>query len=155
MTYAISPAGDPLSLARASHELVRQSDSRIPVTNVTTQERVIEQGVGQERTFATLCTGFALLAMVIACVGLYGTMAYTVARRAGEIGIRMALGAQRGRVVWMVQREVLLLAVAGLGIGVPAADSAATLVETFLFAVQARDAITLALVGPGVRLTGL
>jgi ABC-type antimicrobial peptide transport system permease subunit len=53
-----------------------------------------------------LCTGFAILALVIACVGLYGTMAYTVARRTGEIGIRMALGAQRGAVVWMVPREV-------------------------------------------------
>jgi macrolide transport system ATP-binding/permease protein len=122
---------------------VRQADSRIPVTDITTQERVIEQGVGQERTFATLCTGFALLAVAIACVGLYGTMAYNVARRTGEIGIRMALGAQRGRVVWMVEREVLLLAGAGLALGVPAAYGAARLVETFLFGMKARDATTL------------
>ncbi|HXB74211.1 MAG TPA: ABC transporter permease [Candidatus Acidoferrales bacterium] len=143
ITYAVRTAGDPLSAAASARELVRQADSRIPITNVTTQERVIEQGVGQERTFATLCTGFALLAMAIAGVGLYGTMAYNVSRRTGEIGIRMALGAQRGRVVWMVQREVLVLAAAGLAIGIPVAYSAATLVETFLFGIKARDAITL------------
>jgi predicted permease len=143
LTYVVRTAGDPFSVAASVRELVRQADSRIPVTGITTQERVIEQGFGQERTFATLCTGFALLAVAIACVGLYGTMAYNVARRTGEIGIRMALGAERGRVVWMVQREVLVLAGAGLAIGVPAAYSAARLVETFLFGMKARDATTL------------
>jgi len=123
--------------------LVRQADSRIPITNITTQERVIEQTVGQERTFATLCTGFALLAMAIACVGLYGTMPYNVARRSGEIGIRMALGAQRNRVLWMVEREVLWLAAAGLAVGIPIAYGAARVVETFLFGVKARDLTTL------------
>jgi predicted permease len=151
VTYALRTAGDPLSMTASVRDLVRQADSRIPFTNVTTQERVIEQGVGQERTFATLCTCFALLAVAIACVGLYGTMAYRVARRTGEIGIRMALGAQRGRVVWMVQREVLTLAAAGVAIGIPAAYSAATLVETFLFGMKARDAITLT-VAPAVLL---
>jgi ABC-type antimicrobial peptide transport system permease subunit len=113
------------------------------VTDITTQERVIEQGLGQERTFATLCTAFALLAVAIACVGLYGTMAYNVARRTGEIGIRMALGAQRERVMWMVQREILMLAGAGLAIGLPVAYSAGRLVESFLFGMKARDTATL------------
>ena len=90
-------------------------------------------------------------AIAIAGVGLYGTMAYNVARRTGEIGIRMALGAQRGRVVWMVQREVLILAAAGLVIGIPAAYSAATLVEAFLFGMKARDTVTL-IVAPAVLL---
>jgi ABC-type antimicrobial peptide transport system permease subunit len=125
--------------------LVRQADSRIPVTGLTTQERVIEQGIGQERSFAMLCTGFAILAVVIACVGLYGTMAYNVARRTGEIGIRMALGAERGRVVRMVLREVMTLAALGLAIGIPAAYSSAKLVETFLFGMKARDALTLSI----------
>jgi predicted permease len=144
MTFALRSAGDPFSLAGTARELVKQADSRLPVTNVTTQEAIIEQSVGQERTFAALCTGFAILAVMIACVGLYGTMAYNVARRTGEIGIRMALGAQRGRVLWMVQREVLVLAAVGLAIGIPAAYSAATLVETFLFGMKARDTVTLA-----------
>ena len=138
-----SSVADPLALVPSVRELVRQADSRIPITNITTQERVIEQTVGQERTFATLCTGFALLAMAIACVGLYRTMAYNVARRSGEIGIRMALGAQRNRVLWMVEREVLWLAAAGLAVGIPIAYGAARVVETFLFGVKARDLTTL------------
>ena len=145
MTYEVRAAGDPFSLAGGARELVRQADSRIPVTRLTTQERVIEQGIGQERSFAMLCTGFAILAVVIACVGLYGTMAYNVARRTGEIGIRMALGAERGRVVRMVLREVMTLAALGLAIGIPAAYSAAKLVETFLFGMKARDALTLSI----------
>ncbi|PYV00994.1 MAG: multidrug ABC transporter substrate-binding protein, partial [Acidobacteria bacterium] len=83
--------------------------------------------------------GFAILALVIACVGLYGTMAYTVARRTGEIGIRMALGAQRGAVVWMVLREVFVLATAGLALSVPAALGTSKFVESFLFGVKAND----------------
>jgi ABC-type antimicrobial peptide transport system permease subunit len=143
MTFALRSTGDPFSLAATVRELVRQADSRIPLSPLTTQERVIAQSIGQERTFAMLCTGFALLAVMIACVGLYGTMAYTVARRTGEIGIRMALGAERRRVLWMVMREVLLLAAVGLAIGIPIAYSSAKVVETFLFGMKARDALTL------------
>jgi ABC-type antimicrobial peptide transport system permease subunit len=83
---------------------------------VKSQGARIDQTINQEITFARLCTAFAILALAIACVGLYGTMSYRVARRTGEIGIRMALGAQRARVVWMVLREVVLLAAVGLAI---------------------------------------
>jgi ABC-type antimicrobial peptide transport system permease subunit len=124
--------------------VVREADSRIPVTKMTTEDRVIEQGIGQERTFAALCTAFALLAIAIATVGLYGTMGYMVAHRTGEIGIRMALGAEPVGVVWMLQREVLIVAAGGLAIGIPATYSAGTLVESFLFGVKARDAATIA-----------
>jgi predicted permease len=144
VNFEIRAAGDAMSLAGSARELVRQADSRIPVTGVTTQERVIEQSIGQERTFATLCTGFSLLAVSIACVGLYGTMAYSIARRTGEIGIRMALGAERRRVVWMVLREVLLLAALGLVMGITVAYASANVVETFLFGMKARDTSTLA-----------
>ncbi len=95
--------------------------------------------MSQQILFARLCTGFAMLALAIACVGLYGTMSYTVARRTGEIGIRMALGAQRGTVVWMVLRDVLILAAVGLAIGVPAALGASKFVESFLFRSKAND----------------
>ena len=147
MTYALRTAGDPLKFVPSVHEIVREADSRIPVTNVVTQAAEIDQTISRELTFAKLCTGFAILALLTACVGLYGTMSYTVARQAGEIGVRMALGAQRGAVVWMVLRRVLVLAAAGLAISVPAALSASRLVEAFLFDTRPNDPGTLGLAG--------
>jgi len=147
MTYALRTAGDPLRYVKSVYEIVRKADSRIPVTNVITQAAEIDRTISQEVTFAKLCTGFAILALLIACVGLYGTMSYSVARQFGEIGIRMALGAQRGAVVWMVLRRVLLLATVALAISVPAALSASRLVKSFLFETQPNDPRTLVLAG--------
>src|SRR5438034_7355486 len=147
MTYALRTAGDPLRFVQSVHEIVREADSRIPVTNVVTQAAEIDRTISRELTFAKLCTGFAVLAVLTACVGLYGTMSYNVARQVGEIGIRMALGAQRGAVVWMVLRRVLLLAAVGLAISVPAALVASQLVKSFLFETQPNDPGTLVLAG--------
>lgn len=93
--------------------------------------------------FAKLCTLFALLALTIACVGLYGTMSYSIARRTSEIGIRMALGAPRPRVVWMVMREILLLAIAGLAISAVISMYASSYVADFLFQMKPNDPIAL------------
>jgi macrolide transport system ATP-binding/permease protein len=146
MTFALRTSGDPLHYVNTVREIVRQADTRIPVTNVKTQAAQVDQVMNREIIFARLCTGFAILALIIACVGLYGTMSYTVARRTGEIGIRMALGAQRGNVVWMVLRQVLLLAAVGLAISIPTALGTSKLVESFLFGVKPNDpsAMTLA-----------
>ena len=148
MTYALSTAGDPLGHAAEIRRVVHDTDSRVPVSDIRTQAADIEQTINQEIVFARLCTAFAVLALVIACVGLYGTMAYTVARRTREIGIRMALGAERRRVTWMVLREVCVLAVVGLAIGFPIALASSRLIESFLFAMQPNDprALTLAIV---------
>ncbi len=147
MTYALHTAGDPLRFVKSVHEIVREADSRIPVTDVVTQAAEIDRTISREIMFARLCTGFAVLALLMACVGLYGTMSYNVARQVGEIGIRMALGAQRGAVVWMVLRRVLLLAAVGLAISVPATLGASQLVKSFLFETQPNDPGTLALAG--------
>ncbi|HVP47889.1 MAG TPA: FtsX-like permease family protein, partial [Bryobacteraceae bacterium] len=147
MTYALHTAGDPLGYVKSVHEIVREADSRIPVTNVVTQAAEIDRTISREVMFARLCTGFAILALLTACVGLYGTMSYSVARQISEIGIRMALGAQRRAVVWMVLRRVLILAAVGLAISVPAALSASRLVKSFLFDTQPNDPGTLALAG--------
>jgi predicted permease len=146
MTFALRTSGDPLLYVKTVRDVVHQADARIPLTKAKTQAAEIDQTINQEIVFAKLCTGFAVLALVIACVGLYGTMAYTVARRTGEIGIRMALGAQRAAVVWMVLREILVLAAAGLAISVPTALGTSTFVESFLFGVRPNDprALTLA-----------
>jgi predicted permease len=147
MTYALRTVGDPLRFVQSVHEIVREADSRIPVTNVATQAVEIDRTISREVMFARLCTGFAILALLTACVGLYGTMSYNVARQVGEIGIRMALGAQRGAVVWMVLRRVLLLAAVGLAISVPAALIVFRLVKSLLFDTQPNDPGTLALAG--------
>lgn len=139
VTYALRTAGDPLSYVKSAVEVVREADPRVPVTNVVTQAAEIDRTISRELMFAKLCTGFAVLALLTACVGLYGTMSYTVARQVSEIGIRMALGAQRGTVVWMILRRVLLLAGAGLAISVPATSIASRVLKSFLFQTQAND----------------
>ncbi len=136
MTFALRTSGDPLRYVNTVRAIVSQSDARVPVTDVKTQAAQIDQMMNQEIILARLCTAFAILALLITCVGLYGTMSYTVARRTGEIGIRMALGAPRGAVVWMVLRQVFILAALGLAIGVPTALGISRFVESFIFGVK-------------------
>jgi ABC-type antimicrobial peptide transport system permease subunit len=143
MVYALRTAGDPMPYTKAVREIVSQADSRIPLVNVRTQSAEIARGMNQEIIFARLCTGFGILALVMAGVGLYGSMAYAVARRTGEIGIRMALGAQRGTVVRMILRQVLVLAALGLGIGLPISLAASRLLQSFLFGIKANDPMAL------------
>ncbi len=139
MVYELRAAGDPMALAGAARRVVHDADARIPVLNVKTQAEQIDQTIGQERTFAMLCTCFAVLAVGIAFVGLYGMMAYSVARRTNEIGIRMALGAERGRLMWMVVREVMAMALLGLAIGLPAAMATTKFVGAYLFRMKPND----------------
>jgi predicted permease len=143
ITYQLRTAGNPLGVSNAVRRIVERADPNVPLMRVKTQEALIEGTINQEVTFARLCTAFALLALAIACVGLYGTMSYGVARRTSEIGIRMALGAQRVTVVWMVLREVLTLAGIGLAISLPAALAASKLVESFLYGTKPNDPLTL------------
>jgi macrolide transport system ATP-binding/permease protein len=146
MTFALRTDGDPLRHVATVRQIARAADGRVPVTNFKTQAADIDQTINQEIVFARLCSAFAILALVIASVGLYATMSYTVARRTGEIGIRMALGAPRGSVIWMMLREICALVVFGLAISVPTAIAASRLVESFLFGMRPNDprALTLA-----------
>lgn len=145
VTYALRTDGDPLRYAIAVRQIVRDADSRVPVTNLKTLTADIDQTINQEIVFARLCTAFAILALTIACVGLYATMAYAVARRTREIGLRMALGAGRQGVTWMVLREVCVLAVVGLAIAIPIAAATSRFVESFLFGMKPNDPQTLML----------
>jgi predicted permease len=144
MTYELRTAGDPMALANTVREVVRQVDERLAVTGLRSQSAQIDRTINNEIVFAGLCSAFALLALLIAAVGLYATTSYTVARRTGEIGIRMALGAQRGRVLWMVLRDVVALCAAGLAIGFPGALWTSQLVESFLFETQPNDPLAMA-----------
>ena len=104
-----------------------------------TLERQLDESLITERMIATLSAGFGALATVLAIVGLYGVMAYMVTRRSREIGIRMALGAQTGNVVWLVMREVVVLVGAGTAVGLPAAWALSRLVQAQLYGVQPHE----------------
>ncbi|HEU4413842.1 MAG TPA: ABC transporter permease [Candidatus Angelobacter sp.] len=147
MTYELRTSMNPVTCLNTVREIVHQADARVPVTDVRTQVADIDKTISQEITFARLCTGFAVLALVIACIGLYATVSYKVAGRTGEIGIRLALGAPRGAVVWMVLREVVILATVGLAISVPVALSSARLIQAFLFEMRPNDPQALTVAG--------
>ncbi len=143
VTYELRTAGNPLVYVNTVREIVHQADSLVPVADVRSQVQEIDQTINQEIIFAELCTAFAILALLIACVGLYGTVSYNVARRTGEIGIRMALGARRGTVIEMILRQVLVLAALGLAIGVPVAFGTSKLVASFLYGMKPNDPLAL------------
>jgi len=143
MVFELRATGDPLALSKTVRQIVHEVGPQVPVADITTQSRRIDQTISQERTFAKLCACFGALALLMACVGLYGTMAYAVARRTGEIGIRMALGATRGRVVRMVLREVAVLSACGLLVGLVAAYQTTAFLKSFLFGVKPNDPVAI------------
>jgi ABC-type antimicrobial peptide transport system permease subunit len=118
---------------------VKQLDATMPVYAMKTVEGQLDQTLLTDRLIALLSAGFGLLATILASIGLYGVMAFVVARRRKELGIRLALGAQRGFVLWSVMREVLLLLAIGLAIGIPAARALGRYVSTQLYGVEAND----------------
>jgi predicted permease len=144
MVFALRTGRDPLAHVNSVREIVRGADPRVPVSEVRTQAADIDRTINQEITFARLCSAFAILALVIACVGLYGAVSYNVTRRTSEIGIRLALGARRGGVVQMVLSEVLVLAAVGLSAGLAVALMTTRFVESFLYGLKPNDPMALA-----------
>jgi predicted permease len=146
MTFAVkSPqAGQPSLLADVRRELTTL-DKNVPMVDVKTETQVVSQVLFLERTFAALSSAFSFLALLLACVGLYGTMAYAVARKTNEIGIRMALGAGRGTILNMVMRETVLIVLAGVAAGLPAAWAASNLLKTRLFGMSPHDPWSIAM----------
>jgi ABC-type antimicrobial peptide transport system permease subunit len=123
----------------------------LPIVDLRTQQEQIDANMQMERTFAALTSGFGVLALALACVGIYGIMAYSVASRTNEIGIRLALGAQPGQVRGMILRESTALTAAGIAAGLCAALVLARAVRSMLYGVQPWDPATLA-VGVGILL---
>jgi len=118
---------------------VRKLDASMPVYEMKTLEGQLDETLRSDRLIALLAAGFGLLATVLASIGLYGVMAFVVARRRKELGIRLALGAEPGGVIWLVMREVLLLLSIGLAVGIPAALALGRLVSSQLYGIQGRD----------------
>ncbi len=145
MMFVLRTLGDPLSYVSQVREIVHQADARVPVSEIRTQKAEIAGKMYQETLLAELCSAFALLALTIASVGLYGTISYGVVRRTGEIGIRMAMGAPRGPVVWMVLREVWILVAAGLAISFPLILATSKFLQSLLFDMKSNDPLTLGL----------
>ena len=143
MNFEVRTGGDPTALAGAIREAVSEVDKNVPLFDVRTQSQQADQSLAQERLFATLSTFFGLLALVLACIGLYGVMAFAVARRTNEIGIRMALGATAPRVGRMVMRETMLLVLVGIAIGLGVAVAVTRLIEGMLFGLAANDPVTI------------
>jgi predicted permease len=141
-TFEVRTAMDPANAQTAVLSAVKAIDSRLPVYSVKTLSNQLDDSLVEERLVASLSGIFGLLALLLTCVGLYGLMSYTVNRRTGEIGIRMALGAQRGRIARMVLRETLLLAIVGVALGIPAAAIATHLIANQLFGLKASDPAT-------------
>ena len=144
MTAYVRAAGDPAQLFASLRQQVNEVDSSVPVYRMRTMDQQIDKSLMSERLLASLSTAFGAVATLLAAIGLYGVMAYMVARRTREIGIRMALGASGGSVVWLVMREVMVLAAAGVSIGLCGAFAATRLVQAQLFGVTATDAWTMA-----------
>ena len=142
MIVELRTVGDPLTYGPALRSLVRAANPRVIVRSVRTQAANIDRTINQEIVFARLCNGFALLALLIACVGLYGSMTHSTTRRLHEFGLRMALGAPRGSVVRLVLRQALALGVAGIVVGVPGALGASRFIESFLWGIEPSDPVT-------------
>jgi ABC-type antimicrobial peptide transport system permease subunit len=143
MTAYVRAAGDATQLFNSLRQVVNDVDSNVPVFRMRTLEQQLDKSLMSERLLASLSTVFGGIATLLAAIGLYGVMAYMVARRTREIGIRMALGAGGGSVVWLVMREVLMLAAVGVAIGLAGAFGATRLVQAQLFGVTATDAWTM------------
>ena len=143
MTYEIRTRLKPEVILPSLRRVVQQADPDLPLVNVRTQDQQIEADLQQERIFVTLTSGFGLLALALACVGIYGIMAYSVANRRNEIGIRMALGAQPAQVRGMILRESTWLAIAGIVVGVGAALLLTRMIKSMLYGIQPWDPPTL------------
>ncbi|HKS80179.1 MAG TPA: ABC transporter permease [Candidatus Acidoferrales bacterium] len=142
MYYEVRAGGEPLSIVSEIREAVRRLDPDVPLFHVKTQEDQTSDALSQERVFARLSSFFGLAALLLACIGLYGTMAYTVTRKTHEIGIRMALGADPGDVLRMVIQQGLLLVLVGVAAGIAAGFGLTRLFAGLIYGVSATDPLT-------------
>jgi ABC-type antimicrobial peptide transport system permease subunit len=139
VTFEIRTEKDPAVATTAVLRAIAEADRRLPVFGVRTLDEQLDDSLVEERLVASLSGMFGLLAVTLACVGLYGLMAYAVNRRINEIGVRMALGARREQIAGMILAESLLLVIAGLAIGIPSALGAARLIRSELYGLNPSD----------------
>jgi putative ABC transport system permease protein len=145
--FAVRTSGDPLLLTRAVQAQVQAVDPDQAIANVRTMDDLVEAEVGQRRLLAILLGSFAAVALLLALIGIYGVIAYSVAQRAQEVGIRRALGARQSDILRLVISQGLMLALAGVAIGLGGAYALTRLMKKLLFQVSTTDPLTFAVVG--------
>jgi ABC-type antimicrobial peptide transport system permease subunit len=142
----VRTAGNPESVIEEVRKQLKELDSNVPINSARTVQQLLDRTMSNEILVARLSSFFAGLALLLACIGLYGIMSYSVNGRTREIGVRMALGAQRASVLWMVLREALRVLVIGIVIGIPAALLSSRLLSSMLFGLTAADPLSMAFV---------
>jgi ABC-type antimicrobial peptide transport system permease subunit len=154
-SFEVRTAGDPQALVPAIRKVVAEINPNLPLRDVTTESQQIDRLLFQERLVARLSGFFGLLALTLACIGLYGLLAYEVTRRTREIGIRSALGAQRSDVLRLVVKQGLVLALIGAVAGIGVALGVTRYLKTMLYDVSAYDPITIVIVSALLVLVAL
>jgi predicted permease len=144
MVFAVRTHVSPALMGPAIRAAVARVDPHLPVAEMRTERQQIERSIGIERLFALLVTAFGGIAVLLAAIGLYGIMTYTVSRRTGEIGVRLALGARRGDVQWLVLRQSLAIAGLGIAVGVPVALAITSVTSKLLYGVKPNDPLSVA-----------
>jgi predicted permease len=155
MTFEVRTANDPMSVVPAVRQAVREVDANLPLVGIRTQAEQISQSLRTERLFTRLLSFFGMLALVLAAIGLYGVMAYSVAQRVREIGIRMAIGAQTRDVLRLVIGQGMILALVGVGVGLLASFWLTRLMSGLLFGVSTTDPLTFAAIAVLLTLIAL
>ncbi|HEU5451927.1 MAG TPA: FtsX-like permease family protein, partial [Terriglobales bacterium] len=142
MTVELRVHGDPTAILPAAQRVVQDFGPDLPLMQPMTQQEQYDLSISQDKLVARLSTFFGILAALLVATGLYGTLAYRVNRRTSEIGVRMALGAQRAQVLWMILRESLLLCAIGAAVGLPLSFAAARLLRSMLFEMSPGDPLS-------------
>lgn len=155
MTGYVRTSRDPEQAFSAIRRVVNDTDPNLPLSEMRTLEKQMENSLVTERLVASLSSAFGILATLLAAIGLYGVMAYTVARRTREIGLRMALGAAGTDVIWLVMKEVVMLAAIGIGLGLPVALGLSRWVKAQLYGITPNDPSTIGLAALGILIVAM
>ena len=155
MTVVLRTKGDANAVASAAREVIRKLDPQQPIGEIATMEKLLSTSVARSRFSASLLTVFSIVALIMAAVGIYGVMSYSVLQRTHEIGVRMALGAQRFDVLKLVVKRGVVLALIGVAAGLAASFALTRLIATMLFEVTTTDTVTFAAVSVGLFLVTL
>lgn len=155
MNVELRVNGEPLAILPSVRKVVHQADPNLPLIQPMTQRAQYEQTISQQLLFARMAGFFGLLAVLLVATGLYGTLAYRVNNRTAEIGVRIAMGAKRGQVVWMVLRDALILTGIGVAVGVPLASQVAKALTSVLYGVKPYDGLSYALAVGGIAFVAI